>query len=219
MSDEITNAPQNSEGGQQQPTQQAANLIQDFKKASPPAQPTNLPEGFKPEEFNAVLQKVTGVDDYTKISQMRSDVNDYQQKFLDMSKQYEALKAKSQLTPYANDFVERIDQFFRSGKSQSEINRFISLHSKDLSAMSPKDMAIQKMMMENPGLNAEEAGILLDDQLPQIPQLTPESTDVDKLKVSQAEKQREAKMKLFGESCAKLNKLKRNRQIMFSQFF
>ena len=189
----------------QQPQEDA--VIAKIQEQSTPALTApQLPEGFNPEQFNQTLKQVTGVDDYqqlTAIQKKAAQFNEVQTQLTETQRKYAELEGKSQLSPYANEFVQQIDQFFRAGRDEGEIRKYLELHTKDVGAMQPLDAIVQKMVMENPGITESDARLLAESEYEPGTPLGPDATDADKVRHQRDVAKLEAKMKIEGGQAKK----------------
>jgi hypothetical protein len=169
-------------------------------------QPTQLPENFNPEQFNQTLKQVAGVESYEQISELRQKadrLSEVQQQMNEIQRKYAELEGKSQLSPYANEFVQQIDSFFREGRQEGEIRKYLELHTKDVTSMQPMDAIVQKMIMENPGIGEADARLLVESEYEPGTTLGPEATEAEKARHQKEKARLEAKMKVEGGQAKK----------------
>lgn len=156
------------------PLAQAEGLVNAIKNPVP-AQPTPpaLPEGFKAEEFNKTLKAVAGIEDYTQIPGIRAEADKWKSQYEDLQVKYgqaanELTQAKA-VKPFANPFVEKVNELFKSGKDQNQINRFLFLHSQNVEAMEPSQAVQLKLKMENPTFDDEDVRTQMEEQFGALP--------------------------------------------------
>lgn len=169
-------------------------------------QEPQLPEDFNPEQFNQTLQKVVGVESYEQIKTLQEkaqQAEQIQQQMLEIQQRNKELEAKVQMNPYANEFVQQVDQFFRQNRTEDEIRKFFDLHTKDVKSMSHSDAIVQKMMMENPGMDEGDVRLLVESQYEPQMSLAEDATDADKARYAREKKRLDAQMKLEGEQARK----------------
>lgn len=194
----------------QDPPVTADNLIN--KVISPgktsSGQPTDFtpPEGFDESQFNTMLKAVTGVEDYKAIPKLKSEYEQLSSRTKSATEELAALRQKVQqyedrlrLPVHSNEFVKRIDDFFKEQRTPQEIRRFMELHSKDVTSMQPLDALVQKMMMENPGVSELDARVLIEnDYVPQP--LKDDATDAERRVYERQKQLLESKLKVDGQS-------------------
>jgi len=197
------------------PRAQAQGLVNELKN-QPSAQENgdqgqedqfNLPEGLDMDTFKAALKEVTGVEDPGKLREFQTSAEKYQQELQEarlnlqkVQQEAQSLKARSELSPYANPFVEQIDKFFREEKDEATIRRFIGLHSHDVDSMDPAAAVRQKMAMENPHLDRGDIDILLEERFGAMPEIYDDMTDEEKARAQREKQKIEAKIKVEGKN-------------------
>lgn len=97
-----------------------------------------------PESLKASLPKIKG----------------YDQLFTEKAQLEEKLKQD----PFVNEFTKSLDNFIRAGKSQDEIENFITLSRLDIDAMDARDVKI--MAMVNKGYTKEIASQIIERDYP-----------------------------------------------------
>jgi len=175
MPEEVTTQVENPEVA-------AQDLISQLGDKNPPSEPTEtpaeitLPEGLDPDQFNSALKAIAGIEDYKKIPEIMSsqeryqqELNKYKAQFDQTQQELNKLKAQSQLNPYANPYVEKVNEMFKAGADRSQVARFTELHFMDLENMDPGDAIVQKLKMENPTFDSAMIERLMERQFGEIP--------------------------------------------------
>ena len=174
------------QAGQPSPQAQASALVNTLSAppaGTPPAAP-QLPEGFKAEEFNKQLKAVTGFESYDQIPKIRADYDALKGEYDKLTGQFgqtkarmSELEAKSQIKPFANPFVEKVNELFSNGRSQGEINKFLFLHSQDIDGMDFGKAVQLKMQLENPSFDEDDIHHRMEEQFGAIPDEGDENYD------------------------------------------
>lgn len=173
-----TEAPQAIQTGQPpNPKQAAQNLVQSMEQGQQqPPQETQLPEGFKPEEFNKTLKAVTGIESYEKIPEIRSAYEQMKSQYDQLQAEYGQAKsrigefeAKQKLSPFANPFVEKLNGMFSEETPREQINKFMYLHSQDIDGMDYGKAVALKLQMENPSLDEDDVDYKMEEMFGALP--------------------------------------------------
>lgn len=116
-----------------------------------------LPEGVDPEILNTALKAVAGIEDYTQLptrlaeaDKLKARLAEIESKYGQAQQDYQSLKAKAELSPYANPLVETVNKFFQEKRDPAEARQFLALHAIDVENMGGMDAWRQKVKMENP---------------------------------------------------------------------
>ena len=162
------------------PEAQAQALVQSMKQ--PPEggdsapQEIKLPEGLDPEVFNVALKEMVGVEDYTKLpsrfkeaERYKSELEQLQGKYSETARQMESLKAKAELSPFANPLVERINEYFKENRDPEEARRFLELHTLDVANLSGEAAYRQMLKMQNPGYSQEMVDRVIEKEFGPLP--------------------------------------------------
>lgn len=86
-----------------------------------------------------------------------------------MRGEIEQYKAQQQISPFANDFVTKLNDLVKSGATPDHMIRFTQLQNVDLSKIEPKAAIKLEYQMKNPSLSADEIDELIDYDLGEVP--------------------------------------------------
>ena len=132
-----------------EPTEQTPNT-----DTPPPAQPTfNL---------DAELEKISGgaiksQAEIAAIIERSNKAADFESRFTNLEKENNDLKAKVATDPFANDYTKRLNELYKSGASESQIQAFTTLNKvANLEGLAPADARILALQIKN-GLSEDEA--------------------------------------------------------------
>lgn len=157
--------------------------------ATPPAttepnKPTDTPTTEQPTfNLDAELEKISGgaIKSSTEIGaiiERSNKVADLEGKLTDFEKENNELKAKVNSDPYANDFTKRLNELYKSGANDSQIQAFIGLNKvANLEGLSAIDARILALQIKN-GITEEEAKIYLNSTY----KLNPDENDEETIK-------------------------------------
>ena len=162
------------------PEAQAQALVQSMKQppegGDPAPQEIKLPEGLDPAVFNVALKEMVGVEDYTKLpsrfkeaERYKSELEQLQGKYSETARQMESLKAKAELSPFANPLVERINEYFKENRDPEEARRFLELHTLDVANLSGEAAYRQMLKMQNPGYSQEMVDRVIEKEFGPLP--------------------------------------------------
>lgn len=141
-------------------------------------------------DFNAVFQEQLGLP----LEDVRARISEY-----DVLKgEVEQYKAQSQIKPYANDFVEKLNDLFKSGATPDHVLRFTQIQNLDVSKMSPEQAIKTQYQLQNPTLSAEDVDFLVESELGELP-----NEEEDPEGFLKAKKLRDIKAKMKSEDAKK----------------
>lgn len=81
----------------------------------------------------------------------------------------EQYKAQQQISPFANDFVGKLNELAKQGASPDHILRFTQLQNVDISKIDAKAAIKLQYQMQNPALDGNEIDELIDYELGPVP--------------------------------------------------
>lgn len=110
--------------------------------------PEEIMEGVKTADLDPVFQEKFGV----KIADIPS-YKEYKSKLDSLTIAHNELLAKSEINPFANPLVKKVNEMFANGASSQEVQKFISIQGLDFDKMDAKDAIIRRMQMENNGVS------------------------------------------------------------------
>lgn len=141
-------------------------------------------------DFNAVFQEQVGLP----LEDVRARISEY-----DVLKgRVEQFEAQSQIKPYANDFVEKLNDLFKSGATPDHVLRFTQVQNMDVSKMSPEQAIKTQYQLQNPTLSAEDVDFLVESELGELP-----NEEEDPEGFLKAKKLRDIKAKMKSEDAKK----------------
>lgn len=183
--------------GKVAPEQQASPT--DTPPVQDPATPTPapsvdtppIPESNKPTDtsipeqptfsLDAELEKISGgaiksQADIAAIIERSNKAADFESKLTNLEKENTDLKAKASTDPFANDYTKRLNELFKSGASESQIQAFTALNKvSNLEGLSAVDARLLALQIKN-GITEEEAKIYLGSQYKLDPDENDEAT-------------------------------------------
>lgn len=118
--------------------------------------------GIDEAAFNKALVEATGgqVADFGALKQALA----LRSKYSELETSYNSLKAKAEVSPYANEMVEQINSLYKQGASEAEVRHFLALQSMDFSAMSDRDVILEQRLRKSPkGVTKEDLMAVLED--------------------------------------------------------
>lgn len=83
--------------------------------------------------------------------------------------QIQQYEAEKQISPYANPFVEKMNQLFKEGATPEHVLKFAQIQSMDFDKMNPEALMRTRLQLENSVLNAEDIELLIEDKLGSLP--------------------------------------------------
>lgn len=83
--------------------------------------------------------------------------------------QIQQYEAEKQISPYANPFVEKMNQLFKEGASPAHVLKYAQIQSMDFEKMAPEALMRTRLQLENSVLNAEDIELLIEDKLGALP--------------------------------------------------
>lgn len=163
------------------PEAQAQALVQSMKEGKgetpkPEGGEIKLPDGVDPKVFNSALKEIAGIEDYTKLperlreaGQYKTELETLREKYIETARQVESLRARAELSPFANPLVERFNEYFKESRSQEEARRFLELHTLDMENLSGEAAYRQMLKMQNPGYSQEMIDRVIEKEFGAIP--------------------------------------------------
>lgn len=134
--------------------------------ATPPTeqQPPNTPPAAQPATFDidAELVKITGgaiknKDEIAAIIERSNKVTDFENRYKNLEDENTSLKAKANTDPFANDTIKKLNELYKAGATDSQIQAFTQLNKvADLETLSPLDAKILALQLQHK-LTPEEA--------------------------------------------------------------
>jgi len=138
-----------------------------------PAQP--------PLTFDAELEKISGgaiksQAEIAAIIERSNKAADFESRYTNLEKENNDLKAKVATDPFANDYTKRLNELYKSGASESQIQAFTTLNKvANLEGLAPADARILALQIKN-GISEEEAKIYLAASYKLDPDVDDEAT-------------------------------------------
>lgn len=183
MAEEAQVSTQQPQGDNPNPEAQAQALLQSIKGGEGQGESTGetpnkiqLPQGVDPNLFNSALKEVVGIEDYTQLPQKLNEAERYKkeletlrEKYGEASRQMESLKAKAELSPFANPLVERFNEFFKEKRDPEEARRFLELHTLDVQNLSGEAAYRQMLKMQNPEYSGEMIDRIIEKEFGPVP--------------------------------------------------
>jgi len=140
-----------------QPAQPASQL-------KPEVKPESKPNPFDIEGFNKFFgTQHKSVDEIKSYFDADKKFKDTEEKYNKLTKDFTDLKAKSQTNPFADSFVEKLNEMKKAGASNDQINAFVKLNSMDINGMDSRQKAILKYQLSD-GLTEREATRLFNKE-------------------------------------------------------
>jgi hypothetical protein len=142
-------------------------------------------------DVESKLREVVGVEDFS-LSKVKDTFSGYRE----LQEKYQELEASAQMNPFADSYVEKINELRKGGKDWSHIQEWVRVQNMDFESMSPEQVIMQRMKMERPDFDDSDLKILFEEQFP-----TPEADEegevdqksLDRRKVKLKEAAREAR--------------------------
>lgn len=121
----------------------------------------NTPD-LTPDVVNTYLSKATegkfsNIDDIGGLLETRD-------KYSALQEQYKNLEAQTQVKPWANELVEKVNNMFLEGADKAKILDYAQLHFQDFDQMSPEDLVRKSLSMK--GYDSDQVGYLIDRDFP-----------------------------------------------------
>jgi len=135
---------------------------------TPTTEPTNTPAA-QPAAFdlNAELERISGgaiksPDEIAAILEKANKAADFESQHKTLEQQNAELKAKVDANPFANDYTKKLNDLYKSGATETQIQAFTKINAvADLDTLSATDARILALQVKN-GLTADEARIYLN---------------------------------------------------------
>lgn len=125
------------------------------------------------DELSALL------DNARKATELETQLRTYQE-------ENTSLKAKSEISPYANDFTKKLDGLYRGGANESQIQAFITINKvQDIDALTPLQASALALQVKH-GLTPDEAEAYLNNKYdidPEKPGIIPDRNAEIALKI------------------------------------
>lgn len=138
------------------------------KPTPPTTDPTNTPAAQSASfDINAELEKISGgaiksKDEIAAILDKANKLADFESKHQTLEQQNAELKAKVDANPFANDFTKKLNDLYKSGATETQIQAFTKINAvDDLDTLSATDARILALQVKN-GLTPDEARIYLN---------------------------------------------------------
>ena len=119
-----------------------------------PAQPTfNLDAELEKISNGAIKSQA----EIAAIIERSNKAADFESRYTNLEKENNDLKAKVATDPFANDYTKRLNELYKSGASESQIQAFTTLNKvANLEGLAPADARILALQIKN-GLSEDEA--------------------------------------------------------------
>lgn len=115
-----------------------------------------IPAGSQTPDITQVLVEATG-GAVKGIDDLKGMIGQHQA----LQAEIEALRAKTSLSPFANEFVQNTNDFFSKGGTMDEYTRFLEAQRMDPDKMSPEELVRFQYQAKYPGLTNEEVDALI----------------------------------------------------------
>jgi len=113
------------------------------------------------EDFFSALGEVSGgkltQDNFENVLGLDDKYNELQAKYSD-------LEAKSNVSPFFDEFASTVNEMRKNGKSPSDIALFAKIQDANLEKMSPKEVIRLSKQIDYPGLTNAEINALMDEE-------------------------------------------------------
>lgn len=147
------------------------------------------PQGQEPN-FETLTKEQFGYEPAT-VKEMISKLPTLQAQL----QQYEAEK---QISPFANPFVQKMNELFKEGATPQHVLKYAQIQSMDFEKMNPEALIRTHLQLKNSVLNAEDIELLIEDKLGSLP-----DKDEYPEEYARAVKLRDVKAKLEAEEAKK----------------
>ncbi len=147
------------------------------------------PQGQEPN-FETLTKEQFGYEPAT-VKEMISKLPTLQAQL----QQYEAEK---QISPFANPFVQKMNELFKEGATPQHVLKYAQIQSMDFEKMNPEALIRTHLQLKNSVLNAEDIELLIEDKLGALP-----DKDEYPEEYARAVKLRDVKAKLEAEEAKK----------------
>jgi len=112
----------------------------------PPVEEKNTPEVIQPDYNKFLEESSEGL--FKSVDDFKSSL-DKVKNFDEIAKERDALKAQTEIDPFANDFVKKYNELVKAGKSQDQINSFIRINQLgDVSELSDYQAKVEKLVQD-----------------------------------------------------------------------
>jgi hypothetical protein len=179
-------APQQEQQQVQPPVQEQQPPAPVVETPAPidPNKPIDNPTPEQPTfNLDAELEKISGgaiktQADVAAIIERSNKAADFESKLSNLEKENNDLKAKVNSDPFANDFTKRLNELYKSGATDSQIQAFSALNKvSNLEGLSAVDARLLALQIKN-GISEDEAKIYLNSQY----KLDPDENDEQTIK-------------------------------------
>lgn len=110
-------------------------------------------ESFAKEQFGYAPQEVKEM--ISRLPTLQAQIQQYE--------------AEKQISPYANPFVQKMNDLFKEGASPAHVLKYAQIQSMDFDKMNPEALMRTRLQLENSVLNAEDIELLIEDKLGTLP--------------------------------------------------
>jgi len=80
-----------------------------------------------------------------------------------MEQEYLSLKQKSEVNPFKNDFVKKLNDLYDKGATDAEIDKFVAVQKIDLAKMSPLQKVQRSIELQFPEMSNEEVSAYIEE--------------------------------------------------------
>ena len=112
--------------------------------------------------------------------------------------QLQQYEAEKQISPFANPFVQKMNELFKEGATPQHVLKYAQIQSMDFEKMNPEALIRTHLQLKNSVLNAEDIELLIEDKLGALP-----DKDEYPEEYARAVKLRDVKAKLEAEEAKK----------------
>lgn len=127
-------------------------------------QPSNTPAQVDPPDYDSYIAEQTG-GLFKNTEELKASLDKVKQ-YDTLKQERDAFEAKTKESPYANDTVKKLDELYRKGATQDQIENFQKINKvADINALSPLDAKLAKMVLVD-GWREDVAKLSLEQEFP-----------------------------------------------------
>ena len=159
----------NTDGQGQEMPEEFANLLTEIQGDNSNADMPEMPEKFgeldRPS-FEKLLEEASGgaIKDFGGFRQAITAQEKYAELQQKLSQTEQQLQLNSGGPKYANDFVKKVDEFYRNGVPEEQIKEFIRVQELNVDELSDADVLKTMYKREYPTLTNDELDQLIEDE-------------------------------------------------------
>jgi len=126
-----------------------------------PEQPAAQPGSWISEASKSIGMELKSEDELKDFITKGKSYGDLESRFATQAQELEKFKTSSEVDPFANDTIKKLNELYKGGASSDQIKLFTEINSLDVKTLSPIEAKTLALQYEH-GLSAEDAKTMIN---------------------------------------------------------